>query len=444
MKYSNKFRDKFQGLTSVKKIEFIDTLSQQELETLYLFPEFFLFDKQLVEGDDWRYYILLCGRAFGKSYAGSGWLYRKILNGAKTLACCAPTYADLLGVMIPAIMQWSPPNKKPIYNKVDHTLKYHNGAIVWCYSADTEVRGPNIEYLWCDEIAKWADSIPEKVKERFEIMDYAVRAGKTPQTVITTTPKPFPIIREWKEKAQTTSLYKIATGTMFDNPFLPESYKNAMLEQYGGTRLGRQELYGELLLDVEGALWSGDMIEKDRISALKFKDTIKLERVVVGVDPAVTDGTESDSTGIVVAGYAKGHAYILADYTVKTSPDKWAIQVVKAYETFNASMVIAEINQGGDLVTQVIRTVSKNLPIKTIHAKKSKLVRAEPVAALYEQHKVHHVGVFKALEDEMTSYNGNPKLKSPDHLDAMCYAVSELMLQNVYTNRNFDNIGVFG
>jgi len=443
MKYSSKLREKFQSLSKTDKEQFINSLSSNELEALYLFPEFFLFDKQIVEGNDWRYYILLCGRAFGKTYAGSGWLYRKILNGAKTLACCAPTYADLLGVMIPAIMQWSPPNKKPIYNKVDHTLKYSNGATVWCYSSDTEVRGPNIEYLWCDEVVKWVSSIPEKVKERFEIMDYAVRAGKTPQTIITTTPKPFPLIKDWKEKAETSSLYKIGTGTMFDNPFLPDSYRQAMLDQYGGTRLGRQELYGELLLDVEGALWSGDMIEKDRISASKFKDTIRLERVVVGCDPAVTNAEDSDSTGIVVCGYAKGHAYVLADYSIKTSPDKWAQQVVKAYEEFGASMIIAEVNQGGDLVTQVIRTVSKNIPIKTIHAKKAKLTRAEPIASLYEQHKVHHVGVFKQLEDEMTSYNGDPKRKSPDRMDALVYAISELMIQNVYTNRNFDSVGVY-
>lgn len=440
----------FQSFTSVEKKEFIESLSAKEKESLYLFPELFLHDKQIIidnfpaTAPNWRYYILLCGRAFGKTYAGSGWLYRKVLNGAKTLACCAPTYADLLGVMIPAIMQWSPPNKKPIYNKVDHTLKYDNGAIVWCYSADTEVRGPNIEYLWCDEIAKWCDSIPEKVKERFEIMDYAVRAGKTPQTIITTTPKPFELLIEWQKKAQTGTLYKIQTGTMFDNTFLPDSYRQAMLEQYGNTRLGRQELYGELLTDTPGALWSGDLIEKDRITPAIFKDDVKLTRIVIGVDPAVTDGKDSDDTGIIVAGIAKNNqAYILEDISGKYSPSDWAKKVIEMYNKYKADRIVAEQNNGGKLVEVNIRTVSQNASIKLVTASKGKITRAEPVAALYEQHKIHHVGYFKDLEYQMTHYDGNPKAKSPDRMDALVWAITELMLTNVYTNRNFDNIGVY-
>jgi len=443
MKNYSKLRAKFQSFNINEKKAFINKLTPEEKEILYQFPELFLYDKQIITGDDWRYYILLCGRAFGKTYAGSGWIYRKILDGAKTLAICGPTYGDMFGVMVPAICSWLPPNKKPFYNQKDHTLKFYNGATVWCYSSDTEVRGPNIEYLWCDEVCKWNDSIPDKVKERFEILDYAVRVGNSPQTIITTTPKPFPLLVEWRDKASAGNLYKIQTGTMFDNPFLPQTYKNAMITQYGGTRMGRQELYGELLEDVEGALWYGKLIDTHRVTARHYLDNVKVERVVVGVDPAVTDGTDSDSTGIVVCGIAKGHAYVLADYTIKKSPDVWAREVIKAYEQFGATCIVAEQNQGGKLVELNIRTVSKNVPIKLIHAKQAKIVRAEPVAALYEQGKVHHVGLFKELESEMCTFNGNPKCKSPDRLDALVYSITELMLTQVYTNRDFSNIGIY-
>ena len=437
-----KIRETFQSFTVEQKKAFINSLSPTEQEALYNFPELFLYDKQIIIGNDWRYYILLCGRAFGKTYAGSGWIYRKILDGAKTLAICGPTYGDMFGVMVPAIKAWSPPNKKPFYNQKDHTLIYPNGATVWCYSSDTEVRGPNIEYLWCDEICKWNDSIPDKVKERFEILDYAVRIGNHPQTIITTTPKPFELLQMWQNKAKSGSLYKIQTGTMFDNPFLPDSYRQAMLDQYGNTRLGRQELYGELLLDTPGALWSGSLIEKDRIPLLN--DKIQLTRIVVGVDPAVTDGKDSDETGIVVAGISKDrHVYVLEDLSGRYSPNDWAKKVISAYILYKADRIIAEQNNGGKLVEVNIRTVSQNAAIKLVNAAKGKITRAEPVAALYEQHKVHHVGYFKDLEYQMTHYDGNPKSKSPDRMDALVWAITELMLTSVYTQRDLSSIGVY-
>lgn len=440
MKSINLYRDKFQSLSTSDKHLFIKSLSNKELGFLYQMPELFLFDKQLIQGDDWRYYILQCGRAFGKSHAGSAWLYRKIIDGAKCVAVCVPSYGDLLQVAIPALMQWSPPNNKPVYNKVEHVLRYSNGAECWCYSSDTELRGPNIEYLWCDEVAKWCESIPEKVKDRFDVMDYAVRSGKNPQTIITTTPKPFPLMKEWDEKAKNSSLYKIQTGSMMDNPFLPESFKKAMVEQYDGTRLGRQELWGQLLTDVEGALFNHKMIESTRISLTEFKNNVKLERVVIGVDPATTDGKDSDLTGIIVCGIAKNRAYVLADYSLKASPNKWANKVIEAYKIFGASLIVAEKNQGGDMVSEVIRSVARNANIKLVQAKKSKMVRAEPIAGIYQQQKVSHVGCFSKLEDEMCSFNGNPKMKSPDRLDALVYSLMELMINPIYTNRNFSNI----
>lgn len=439
----NEFVEHFHKLSDDGKKSFINSLTVTQKEALYQYPELFLFPKQIIYDGDYRYYILLCGRGFGKTFAGSGWIYRKVLDGAMSLACCAPTYSDLYGVMIPAIQAWSPPGKKPVYNQKEHTLIYPNGATIWCFSSDTEVRGPNIEYMWCDEIAKWCDSIPEKVEERFDVLDFAVRVGDNPQTIITTSPKPFPLIKKWIENSTKTHRYRIQTGTLFDNPHISKKAKDDLLFKYDGTRLGRQELWGELLEDVEGALWSTKLIDDNRITLSDFKEKVKIERTVIAVDPAVTDSKDSDSTGISVVGISKNQAYVIADCTIKGSPNAWARAAIDAYTKYGASMVIAEQNQGGDLVTMNLRTIANNLPIKLIHAKKSKLVRAEPVAALYEQGKIHHVGIFHELEKEMTTYNANPKCKSPDRMDALVYAITELMLNNIYTNRDFSNIGSY-
>ena len=442
---NNRIRELYHSLNKEEQAKFLKSLSPSEFKDFY-YSNLMLLPYQVVPDGNWRYCIFLGGRGTGKTETGAHWIYDKIKEGATKVAIIAPTYLDLSKIMVPALLNRFPPDQKPKFlSGSSNLIKCKNGVEIHCLTFDNEsARGGNYEYVWIDEIVKACDAIPEKIEERFiSVIDPAVRIGKA-QIYISTTPKPFPILIKWNERFQKGDpLVHIKSATTKDNPYLAQVAKDALYSQYGDTRLGMQELEAQLLTDIIGALWTNNMIEKDRITAQYYNDNVKIERVVVGVDPSVTDGTDSDYTGIIVAGYSKGHAYVLADYSIKASPNVWAKEVVKAYETFGATKVVAEINQGGDLVTETIRSISKNIPIKTIHAKKAKLTRAEPVAALYEQNKVSHVGFFKNLEYEMTSYNGNPKMKSPDRMDALVYAVSELLIQPVYTNRNFDVVGVY-
>jgi phage terminase large subunit-like protein len=440
-------RNKFISLSEDKKSSFIKSLTKSEQLELYKYPEFFLFDKQIIEPGNWRYKVLLCGRGFGKSTASSAWLYRKILEGHTCLGVCVPTYGDLMQVMIPAIMKWSPPNDKPNYNQKERTLSYSNGAKIHCYSSEVELRGPNFSFLAADEIVKWCDGIPEKIQTAFDTLDFAVRIGDNPQILISTTPKPIPIIQNWVKLAtEGDPLYSLTTGSIFDNLAISEKAKQSLLAKHAGTRLGRQELFGELLTEVEGALFNQDNIDKYRITTTEFLNNIKpnLERIVVAVDPSISDGSEgSDACGIVVAGLYKNRIYIMEDLTLHAPPNKWAEVAVKAYKSFRADKMVVEINQGGLMVEGTIRTVDSNVAIHKVHAKQSKMVRAEPVAALYQQGKVAHVGTYQQLEREMTTFTGSPKQKSPNRLDALVYAATNLLIERVYTNRSFDNIGYY-
>lgn len=277
------------------------------------------------------------------------------------------------------------------------------------------MRGPQHHGAWCDELAAW------NRPEAWDQLQFGLRLGKFPRAVITTTPKPTALIKNIMGRETT----HITRGSTFENEanLAPSALAELQL-RYAGTRLGRQELYGEVLDDVEGALWTRDMIERSRIQE---SDLPTLIRIVIGVDPAVTSGEGSDSTGIVVAGISPDNQfYVIADRTIKTSPEQWAKVVATAYEEFQADRVIAETNNGGDLVELLLRSVAPNLPVTKVTASRGKRVRAEPVSALYEQNRVHHVGAFPKLEDEMCQWVPDMS-ESPDRMDALVWAVSDLI-----------------
>ena len=362
----------------------------------------------------------MAGRGFGKTRLGAEWLAAKaVRNDGVRCAIVARTFSDTRNVCVEgvsgilsilreydAVKDW---------NKSNGILTLKNNSIIQTFSADTpdSLRGPQFHYAWTDELAAW------QYDDTWNQLQFGLRLGDHTQTVITTTPRPTKLIKDLVKRESTV----ITRGSTFDNAEnLSQSALIEMQERYAGTRLGQQELYGAILDDNPGALWSRGLLESARV-----KEPPHLTRIVVGIDPAVTSGDESDSTGIVVAGMSPdGHYYILADYTLKATPQVWAEKAVYAFELHKADRIIAETNNGGDLVVHLLQQVKNTIPVKKVTASRGKAVRAEPIAALSEQGKLHMVGYFTELEDELCEYEPGTSTKSPDRMDAMVWAVTEL------------------
>jgi phage terminase large subunit-like protein len=319
-------------------------------------------------------------------------------------------------------MEVCPKDQAPVYEKSNRRLVWPNGAVSFLFSAEEpeRLRGPQHMKLWCDEIAAWRN--PDACWEQAE---FGLRLGAKPQTVITTTPKPTKLIKMLANSEST----HLTQGTTYENRSnLAPTFLERIMTKYEGTRLGRQELNAEILEDRPGALWTLKAIETDRVL-----QPPALRRIVVGVDPAVTSGEESDEWGIVCV--AEGvslsgeewppHYYVLDDFSGRFTPNDAARRVVHASKAHQADRIVAEVNNGGDLVEAILRNVDHSFAYKAVHASRGKLIRAEPIAALYEQHRVHHVGTFGALEDQMCDYVPAVS-KSPDRMDALVWALSEL------------------
>jgi len=362
----------------------------------------------------------MAGRGFGKTRLGAEWLAAKaVRNDGVRCAIVARTFSDtrnvcvegvsgILGILreYDAVKDW---------NKSNGILTLKNGSIIQTFSADTpdSLRGPQFHYAWTDELAAW------QYDDTWNQLQFGLRLGDHTQTVITTTPRPTKLIKDLVKRESTV----VTRGSTFDNAEnLSQSALLEMQERYAGTRIGQQELFGAILDDNPGALWSRGLLESARVAEAPY-----LTRIVVGIDPAVTSGEDSDSTGIVVAGMTPdGHYYILADYTLKASPQVWAEKAVYAFELHKADRIIAETNNGGDLVVHLLQQVKNTVPVKKVTASRGKAVRAEPIAALSEQGKLHMVGYFPELEDELCEYEPGTSTKSPDRMDAMVWAVTEL------------------
>jgi len=307
------------------------------------------------------------------------------------------------------------------YNKTDSEITFFNGSKIMGFPAiePDRLRGVQFHRIWCDELASW------RYRETFDNLMMALRLGQSPKCIITTTPRPTELIKELAVRSDT----KIIKGNTFENvDNLAPSAIKMLKERYEGTRLGRQELYAEILEDIEGALFNGANIEQNRVEL-----TPTLTRIVVAVDPAVTSNKnvygkrDSDETGIIVAGRGEdNHYYILGDYSGIFSPDTWIRKAIECYYKYEADMIVAETNQGGDLIEKLLRVQDANVPYKGVHAKRGKILRAEPISSLFQQDKVHMVGYFKELEEQMCSFTPY-SVKSPDRLDSMVYAVSSLI-----------------
>lgn len=376
---------------------------------------------QLPPPGTWRVWLVMAGRGFGKTRTGAEWVRQRIRRYPYTNIIGA-TADDARDIMIEGesgILAICPDHERPVYLPSKRRLEWPNGARTLIFTADEpeRLRGKQHDGIWADEVAAWRYGV-----ESWDQAMFGLRLGDDPRAVATTTPKPVKVIRDLLDQA-TDGTVVVTRGSSYANvDNLAPAFFDQIVRRYEGTRLGRQELEGHLLEDVEGAFWNRAMLDRTRV-----KTAPDLKRIVVAVDPATTHGEDADFTGIAVAGVGfDEHVYVLHAEQVRLGPDGWARRVTSLYDEYAADAVVAERNQGGEMVEHTIRTVraSATLRIKTVHASRGKAVRAEPVVALYEQGRAHHVGTFADLEDQMCSFP--VAVVHEDILDAAVYAIGEL------------------
>ena len=386
-------------------------------------------DQKPPEGSDWFVWLILAGRGWGKTRTGAEWV-RKLAheNPGCRIALVAETAADARDVIIKGdsgLLSVDPTLDEASWSPTNRCLTWPNGSKAWTYNATEpdQLRGPQHHFAWVDELAKfrYGEALWDQVV-------FGLRLGDNPQALITTTPQPKKVI---KALAANTST-RITRGSTKDNlANLARSAVEQMYDRYEGTRLGRQELEGEILGDIPGALWTRESIDDNRVQDAPED----LERVLVAVDPAASSHEGSDENGIVVVGLARdkdGYArgYILEDASLRGTPEEWAKKAIHMYRKWSADKIVAEKNQGGEMVSSVLRSVDRSVPVKLVHASRGKVIRAEPISALYEQGRIHHVGMFDKLEDQMCEFSidniRSASNGSPDRVDALVWGLSEV------------------
>ncbi|KHK92382.1 DNA-packaging protein [Novosphingobium malaysiense] len=418
-------------LTLEERREKLRTLSETEREEVQTHWKLWARSEQLPPPGDWRTWLIMAGRGFGKTRAGAEWA-RAVADAdpQARIAFVGASLPEVRAVMVEGesgLLGVCPLRHRPEFEPSLRRISWPNGAQALLYSAgDPEtLRGPQHSHAWCDEIAKW-DNASQRATRAWDNLLFGLRLGELPRLVATTTPRAVPLVRRLMEEAD--DALAITRGCTEDNRAnLPDRFVRDIRRQFGKSLLGRQELDGELLDDIEGALWTRALIEQRRET-----EAPELVRVVVGVDPPASSG--GDACGIIVAGRAEdGTAHVLADASVQmASPERWARAVARTARAWRVDKVVAEANQGGAMVASVLRAADISLPLKLVHASRGKVARAEPVAALYEAGRVRHAGTFPELEDELCgliaggAYQGPGR--SPDRADALVWALTELML----------------
>ena len=399
----------------------IASLSPGEAETLlYDWEGVWARPKQLPPSGDWRTWLINAGRGFGKTRIGAEET-RKAKDRYPILHLAGPTSGDVRDIMVEGesgILSISPNWDRPAYEPSKRRLTWKNGAKAILFSADEpdRFRGPQCYWAWCDELAAW------RYPDAWDQLQFGLRLGTNPQCVVTTTPRPTKLIRELIADPTTV----VTRGSTFDNKAnLAPAFLEQVKAKYEGTRLGRQELYAELLEDTPGALWTWPMLDPIRLATVP--DRAAMARIVVAVDPAVTSNKDSDATGIVVVGLGHdGLGYVLEDATGIYTPLGWAEVVVRLFRKWMADLVIAEVNNGGDLVEINVRQVDKTIPYKAVWASKGKRTRAEPVSALYEQARIRHAPALRDLELQQTTWSAGTGEASPNNIDAEVWGFTEL------------------
>ena len=376
---------------------------------------------------DWTTWLLIGGRGSGKTRAGAEWV-RQLATGefpVSPIALVGETMAEARAIMVEGqsgLLRVHHPDARPKFEATRGAVIWPNGAkaILMPANDPERFRGPQFAAAWCDELAKWP-----KAEAAWDMLQFGLRVGARPRQLVTTTPRATRLFKRLIGETGTV-VRQMPTFTNTEN--LSPNFVAAIVSRYRDTVLGRQELDGELVEEMPGALWNRGQIEAGRIA-----EAPGLSRIIVAVDPPVTGGKNSDACGIVVAGRWGDEAVVLADRTVQgVSPVGWARVAITAFHEFSADTIVAEVNQGGDLVKTVLAQVDVSVPVRAVHANRGKWVRAEPVAALYAQGRVKHAGMFAELEDELCAFgpDGLAEGRSPDRLDALVWAVGELLLRD--------------
>lgn len=415
----------------------MSSLSEEEQAELRWHWAFWARDNQRAPDGLWNTWLVLAGRGFGKTRMGSEWIRENVCGSTPMsagparwgrIALVAETAADARDVMVlgdSGILACHPKDFRPDWSPTNRCLTWPNGAKAWVYNATEpdQLRGPQHHAAWVDELAKF-----RYMQETWDQLQFGLRLGEHPRALVTTTPRPLPLIKKLMADPDTV----VTRGATLDNSAnLAANTVKQLYERYGGTRLGRQELEGEILTDIPGALWNRDTIDEIRV----FEVPENLDRVLVAVDPAVSNNEGSDEHGIVVVGLARdkdGYArgYVLEDGSLRGTPEDWAKKAVTLFRRWEADKIIAEKNQGGQMVESTIKAVDRSVPVKLVHASRGKMVRAEPISALYEQKRVHHVGRFDQLEDQMCLFSidniRSISNGSPDRVDALVWGLTEI------------------
>ena len=393
-------------------------------------------EQQAPEGN-WNIWIYLAGRGAGKTRSAAEWVREQAkytTTGQRRFALVARTAADVRDVIVEGesgIMNVTPPSERPLYEPSKRRLTWPNGNTATCFTADEpdSLRGPQFTHAWGDEVAAWRQTPDAAGMTAFDNLRVGTRLGANPQIMITTTPKRVPLLYNLLDEAKKGNKVVVSRGSTMDNSGnLSSAYLDTITGVYAGTRLAAQELYGEMLDSIDGALWTIEMIESSRQGVLPPTTPLR----VIGVDPSVAENPR-DACGIVVCASTadrdlyKRHAWVLEDATILGSPEVWANKVVEMARRWGAP-VVAEVNQGGALVRNAINTIDPTIKVFEVHSKHGKALRAEPIVLAYEQQRIHHIGYLAELEDQMTSWIPGEG-KSPDRVDALVHAMTALMIK---------------
>lgn len=401
----------------------LSNLSDDDARGLLYDWRFWARPAQLAPEGDWRAWVINAGRGFGKTRSGAEWVRDQVeRHGRRRMALVGRTAADVRDVMVEGpsgILAVCPPWARPKYFPSKRRLVWPSGAIATTYAAEKpdQLRGPQHDAAWGDEVAAW------RYDDAYDQLMFGLRQGNNPQAVFTTTPRPTKLVKALISGPDTI----VVTGSTYDNAAnLAPQFIDRIIQRYEGTRLGRQEIYAAILDDNPGALWNRALLEKHRVRKMP-----ELTRIVVAIDPSASSKDGAAEAGIVVAGLGTDeHAYVISDDSLRGTPAEWAGAGVTAYHTWKADRVVAEVNNGGEMVEHTLRTVDATVSYRAVRASRGKQPRAEPISALYEQGKVHHVGMFAELEDQMCEWV--PGETSPDRMDALVWGLTELMLDRHY------------
>lgn len=431
--------ERLASLSPDERVKVLAGLTNAEAEALlHDWRGFNARPNQIMPDGDWDIWMVLAGRGFGKTRTGAEAVREVVANNtAERIGLVAETAADARDVMVAELLRIFPADQRPVYTKSNRCVEFQNGAKAFTYNAvePDQLRGPQHDFMWHDELAKW-----RYARETWDQAQFGLRLGRHPRQIVTTTPRPIELVKAILGGSE-GKVHTTRGSTMENRSNLAGGFIERIQKRYAGTRLGRQELEAEVLSDMPGAIWSQSVIDAYRVSTAP-----ELGRTVISVDPAVTNTEDSDKHGIIAAGIGPDQAgYVLEDASMRGSPMDWARAALALSKKYEADGIVVEVNQGGDMVAHTLRAIAPNVNVIEVRATKGKHIRAEPIAALYEQGRIRHVGQFPEMESQMCMFttSGYEGEGSPDQVDALVWALTELfpdMVEKMPDSSIFDQM----